>query len=335
MIRAIEPRVCTRMQEVGLFNVLEKVLTIVLLSFLFVTAADTLSHAQTVSNNPTPLQSYTQGFTASNPSCVYNSQQGNLLSVGARWGMANCWGSNGPPPIHVCLTSEMGLGFNSFYGFDASLNFVDRNDYGAIASLDVNQFYFRGSNGKVEETRSYGPFDLVKGDSLSGDNTTTIISVNSDFHLGAGLAAHVLKFRPRLQFVDYIQDMTLRNHTQRWYDSGASRYTLWGVGGVMEFNLLPFWSELGGNGIMNSLAQDIRFSATIGTGGTGVRYWSWNAEFNFLKYNTAGLAFADHGTQITAEAGMSMWQILERSPFPEDLGRIDTIMFYLQASAVF
>jgi hypothetical protein len=334
MTRPVEPRVCTQMQEVGFFDAWEKILTIVLLSFLFVNLADSLSNAQTVSSNPNSLQSYTQGYAASNPPCTYNSRQGNLLSVAARWGMANCWGSNGPPPIHVCLTDEMGLGFNSFYGFNASLNFVDRNDYGAIASLNVDQFNFHG-NGTSTVVGLYEGFNRYIGDSLSGSNSTTIVSINSDFHLGAGLTAHVLKFRPRLQFVDYIQNMTLRNHTQRWYNYGASRYTLWGVGGVVEFSLLPFWSELGGNGIMNSLAQDVRLSATIGTGGGGVRYWSWNAEFNFLKYNAAGPAFADHGTQIRAEAGMSMWQILEPSPVPQDLGRIDTIMFYLQASAVF
>ena len=75
MIRAIEPRVCAQMQEVGFFDAVEKILTIVLLSFLFVAAADTLSNAQTVSNDPNPFQSYTQAFATSSPSCVYNSQQ--------------------------------------------------------------------------------------------------------------------------------------------------------------------------------------------------------------------------------------------------------------------
>ena len=132
MIRAIEPRVCAQMQEVGFFDAVEKILTIVLLSFLFVAAADTLSNAQTVSNDPNPFQSYTQAFATSSPSYVDNSQSGNLLSLAARWGMATCWGSNGPSPVHVCLTDEMGIGFNSFFGFNASLNFVDRNDYGAV-----------------------------------------------------------------------------------------------------------------------------------------------------------------------------------------------------------
>ncbi len=67
MIRAIEPRVCAQMQEVGFFDALEKILTIVLLSFLFVTAADTLSNAQTASNDPNPLQSYTQAFADFQP----------------------------------------------------------------------------------------------------------------------------------------------------------------------------------------------------------------------------------------------------------------------------
>ena len=83
-----------------------------------------------------PFSRILKSSRASRPIPVDNSQSGNLLSLAARWGMATCWGSNGPSPVHVCLTDEMGLGFNSFYGFNASLNFVDRNDYGAVIAAE-------------------------------------------------------------------------------------------------------------------------------------------------------------------------------------------------------
>lgn len=317
MTRSVELHVLrSQIKKSGVREALKKIAALVLLLFLLASASDTPCSAQ----------------SAANPFFVHSSQQGSLLSIAARWGMANCWGSNGPPPIHVCLTDEMGLGYSSFYGFNTSLNLVDRNDYGAIVSLDINRFNFFGSNGKVEETRSYGQYNLVKGDDLSGDNLTTIISVNTDFHLDAGLNLHVVKFRPRVQFVDYIQYMNLKNHTQHWYKSGASRYNLEGVGGVLEFSLLPFWPEWATMGIPNSITQNVTLAATIGAGG-GVSYWSCAAEFNFLKYDVVGLGFANRSAQIRAEAGASIWQILEPPVTPQDMGRVDILMFYIQASA--
>ena len=339
MIRAIEPRVCAQMQEVGFFDALEKILTIVLLSFLFVAVADTLSNAQTASKDPTnPFQPYTQASATSSLSYVDNSQSGNFLSLAARWGMATCWGSNGPSPVHVCLTDEMGIGFNSFYGFNASLNFIDRNDYGAVIAADINRLQFHG-NGTVTDTELARRYTLVIGDSLSGDNTTTIVSLNSDFHLGSILETHTLKFFPRVQFVDYIQDMSLTNHTQHWADSGASRYTLLGVGGVVELDHLPFWTGPAPDTFGSVLSPGLRLSGTIGTGGHGVSYWSWNIALKFLKFGNSALRFANRDTQIWVEAGISMWQILEPPARHEthwrDMGRVDTMMFYLQGSAVF
>ena len=337
MTRPVEPDVCGQIKKVGFSRALQKVLTVVVFPFLIVTAADTLSNAQTASSNQNPLQSYTQGFAASNPSCTYDSQQGNFLSLAARWGMATCWGSNGPSPVHVCLTDEMGLGFNSFYGFNGSLNFVDRNDYGAVIAADVNRLQFHG-NGTVTDTELARQYALVVSDSLSGDNTTTIVSVNSDFHLGHDFT-HVLKFFPRVQFVDYIQDMSLTNHTRDWADSGASRYTLLGVGGVVEVDQLPFWAGSAPDTFGSVLSPGLRLSGTIGTGGHGVSYWSWNIALKFLKFGTSALRFANRDTQIRAEAGISMWQILEPPAKHEthwrDMGRVDMMMFYLQASAVF
>ena len=337
MTRSVEPRVCSQIEKFGVLEVFKKIITIVVLSFLLVTATDTLSNAKTASYDQNPLQSCTQGLAASNPSCVYNSQQGNLLSVAARWGMATCWGSNGPSPVHVCLTDEMGIGFNSFYGFNASLNFVDRDDYGAVIAADINRFQFHG-NGTVTDTELARRYALVIGDSLSGDNTTTIVSVNSDFHLGSVLALHTLKFFPRVQFVDYIQDMSLTNHTRHWADSGASRYTLLGVGGGVELDQLPFWAGPAPDTFGSVLSPGLRLSGTIGTGGHGVSYWSWNIALKFLKFGTPTLRFADHAAQIRAEAGISMWQILEPPAKHEshwrDMGRVDTMMFFLQISAV-
>ncbi len=296
-------------KKIGFFRALQKVSTVVALPFLIVTAADTLSNAQTASSNQNPVQSYTQEFGPSRPSPVDNLKIGNVLSLAARWGLANCWGSNGPTPVHVCLTDEMGLGFNSFYGFNASLNFVDRNDYGAVIAADVNPLQFHG-NGTVIDTSLSRRYPLFIGDSLSGDNTTTIVSVNSDFHFGYDLIP-VFKFFPRVQFVDYIQDMSLTNHTRAWADSGASRYTVLGVGGVVELDQLPFWAGSAPDSFGSALSPGLKLSATIDTSGRGASYWSWDVAVNFLKYGTGALRFAHRDTQIRAEAGVSMWQILE------------------------
>jgi hypothetical protein len=335
MTRPVEPDVCGQIKKVGFSRALQKVLTVVVFPFLIVTSADTLSHAQTVSNNPNPLQSYTQGFAASNPSCAYNSQQGNLISVAARVGIANCWGSNGPPPIHVCLTDEMGIGFSSFYGFMASLNFVDRNDYGATIELDVNRFQFHG-NGNVTDTVISAQYSLVIGDSLSGDITTTIAALNSDFHLGSSFT-HFVTFYPRLQFVDYAQDMSLTNHTRGWSDYGAERFQLLGLGGVLEINKLPFLANQSSNGFLGALSHDLRLSGTIGTGGRGVTYWSWKAALGFVKYRSGALKFGQRYSEIEAQAGASMWQILQPPTDSKwgDMGRVDTLMFFLQLSATF
>ena len=322
-------------QNLSVFDLLKKALTVLLFSFLLVIAGDTHSRAISASNNQNPPQFYPGEFSTSNPSYVDNSQHGNLFSLAARYGLATCWGSNGPTPIHVCLTDEMGIGYNSFYGFNASLNLVNRDDYGAIISADVNRLQFHG-NGTGTETNLYRHFLLTIGDRLSGDNTTVIGSVTSDFHLGSGLT-HLFKLFPRVQYVDYVQDMSLTNHTQHWADASTTSYSLVGIGGVIEFDHLPTWASPTANGIMGASFQDLSASATIGMGSRGSSYWSWNVWLKFLNYHNSDLKFTSLDIQISAEAGVSMWQILEPPPteFNMDVGRVDSLMFSLQASAAF
>ena len=203
-------------QKMNVFDLLYKVLSVVLF-FLLVTEAVTLSNAIAASDFENLPKPYAEGLGVSNPSYIDNSQHGNLLSLAARYRISDVLGHNGPTPIHVCLTDEMGIGYNSFYGFNASLNLVNRDDYGAIISADVNRLQFHG-NGTGTETNRYRHFLLTIGDQLSGDNTTVIGSVNSDFHFGPGLT-HLFKLFPRVQYVDYVQDMSLTNHTAHWADA--------------------------------------------------------------------------------------------------------------------
>ena len=318
----------------GFTHILQRISAIIVISFVLI-AVD-MDYSQAASpESQVPVQTFNQLLNTSTPSYVDYSPNSHLFSLGARVGVANCWGSNGPPPIHVCLTEEMGIGFSLFYGFMASLNFVDRNDYGATIELDVNRFQFHG-NGAVIDTVTNGQYSLVIGDSLSGDNTTTIAAVNSDFHLGSSFT-HFVTFYPRLQFVDYAQDMSLTNHTRGWSDSGAERFQLLGLGGVLGINKLPFLANQSSDGFLGALSHDLRLSGTIGTGGGGVTYWSWKAALGFMKYRSGALKLGQRYSEIEAQAGASMWQILQPPTDSHwgDMGRVDTLMFFLQLSATF
>ncbi|MDR3603469.1 MAG: hypothetical protein P4L38_02465, partial [Syntrophaceae bacterium] len=65
MLRSVEPRACSQIEKFGVLEVFKKIITIVVLSFLLVTAADTLSNAKTAYYDQNPLQSCTQGLAAS------------------------------------------------------------------------------------------------------------------------------------------------------------------------------------------------------------------------------------------------------------------------------
>ncbi|MCL5124690.1 MAG: hypothetical protein M1511_09385, partial [Deltaproteobacteria bacterium] len=74
-------------------------------------------------------------------------------------------------------------------------------------------------------------------------------------------------------------------------------------------------------------------------GDKGVTYWTWKAALGFMKYRSGALQFGQRCSQIEAEAGASMWEILEPPARPNshwgDMGRVDTLMFFLQLSATF
>ncbi|MGC8659818.1 MAG: hypothetical protein ACP5U1_12145 [Desulfomonilaceae bacterium] len=319
----------------GAVRRLQQVLAVVTVTLVLMLLTMTSSHAASNYKNQDSGQSVNPGLAAAIPSYADCTPNSTFLTLGARLGAATCYGSNGPAPVHVCLSDEMGIGYNTFFGFLASLNLVDRNDYGATVELDVNHFQFHG-NGTVTDTVTAREYSLVIGDSLSGDNTTTIGAVNTDFHLGSSFT-HFVKFYPRLQFVEYAQDMSLTNHTRGWADSGTARYQLLGGGGVLQIGQLPLLSDQFYNGFWGALAHDLRLSGAIGTGGKGVTYWNWKVALAFMKYRSAALQFAQRNSQIEAEAGASMWQILEPpvSRHWGDMGRVDTLMFYLQLSATF
>jgi hypothetical protein len=258
-----------------------------------------------------------------------------------RLGISRVSGHNGPVPVPVCLNEEMGLSTGFFVGFGIACPVVIGDHSSVTLAADVDRLKFHGSgNAKILEGTAQ--HRLFPGDSITGNLDATMVRLNADLDF-IQARKPVMNIVPRLQFVNYTKATDLKNYTRSWKLDETSSYQMCGLGGLINFNSLPFFGNSAREGSNRMWPISMWASGSLGQSYDGANYLFGDITLRINKVSSCSTSARRHRAilqdqETYIEAGTSVWHIAEpeKDAMP-GLGKrkLDSVQFFLNLNMVF